>query len=63
MTTEKEIREFYAKKIEDAETAFEKNVIRAEMEHKVKTAQLGYTDEELKAMRDASDYECEGCGA
>ena len=62
MTVEK-IKAHYASEIEKADSALEKNLLKAEMEHKLKTLNLGYTDEELKEMRDKSQFECEGCGS
>ena len=54
MTAEK-IKAHYASEIEKADNVLEKNLLRAEMEHKLKTLDLGYTDEELKEMRESKE--------
>lgn len=58
--SEIELREFYASKINEAETGFEKSMIQAERDHQLKMLEEGI---DAKSQRDASQYECIGCGS
>lgn len=58
--SKKEIKEHYAARIEAAETAFEKNMINAELNHKLQMIENGI---DAEADRKASQFECIGCGS
>jgi hypothetical protein len=55
-----QIQEQYKEKIASADTIFEKQMIEAEMKHKIRMIEEGI---DAKAQRDASQYECIGCGS
>jgi len=59
--SEIELREFYASKINEAETAFERQMIQAELKHKLKLVENGI--DPMEEMRRNSDYECLNCGS
>jgi len=61
--TKENITNQYTQKIKDAESVMEKNLLKAEMNHKLKTLDLGLDAERLKELRDSSQFECEGCGS
>jgi len=56
----KEIKAHYAQEIEKAQSSMDKNLLKAEMNHKIKVLELGI---DPKAGRDASQFECIGCGS
>jgi hypothetical protein len=58
--SEIELREFYASKINEAETAFERQMIQAELKHKLKMIEEGVDAEE---NRRNSQISCVGCGS
>jgi len=43
--TEKELKEHYQKQIENTDSAFQKNILQAEMEHQIKMLRQGITPE------------------
>jgi hypothetical protein len=55
-----EIQEQYREKIAQAETSFEKSMIKAEMEHQLKMIEQGI---DAEADRKASQFQCLGCGS
>jgi hypothetical protein len=55
-----EIQEQYKEKIAQAETSFEKQMIEAEMKHQLKMIENGI---DAEADRNASQFECVGCGS
>lgn len=61
--TREEIIQKYESEIEKSDSTMEKNLLVAEMNHKLKLLSVDLTDEDIKRMRDESDYECEGCGS
>lgn len=60
--TENQIREEYALKMDKAETSMERNLMKAEMNHKLKLINAG---EETNYQNRASEskFECVGCGS
>lgn len=61
MTVE-EIKGHYMSEIEKAETAMEKNLLKAEMNHKVKLMEMN-ANTNFQQMREESQFECIGCGS
>lgn len=61
MTVE-EIKAHYMSEIEKAETAMEKNLLKAEMNHKLKLMDLNQ-DADYSALAAKSKFECIGCGS
>jgi hypothetical protein len=63
--TDKEIkiREDYQAKMDEVDTAFEKNIIKAEMEHKLKMLHEGINEDDNKQAREESQFDCIGCGS
>lgn len=60
--TAEEIKAHYKLEIEKAETAMEKNLLKAEMNHKLKLVDLNEeTDYQKRASE--SKFECIGCSA
>lgn len=57
-----EIKSHYEKLIEQAETAMEKNLLKAEMNHKLKLLELNQETDYDKMASD-SQFECIGCSA
>jgi hypothetical protein len=55
-----EIQEQYKEKIAQAETAFERQMLEAEMKHQLRMMENGV---DAEAQRKASQYECIGCGS
>ena len=58
--TAEEIKTHYDAQIEAAETPFEKQMLEAERNHKLKMAEEGI---DAEAARKASQFECVGCGS
>ena len=56
--TKEELRASYQKQIEQANTELEKGLLRAELNHKLRN--LG---KDFKKEREASQFECIGCGS
>lgn len=61
MTVE-EIKSHYSGLIEQADTAMEKNLLKAEMNHKLKLLDLNQETDYQKMSSD-SQFECIGCSA
>jgi hypothetical protein len=57
-----QIIDHYQKEIDNAETPMEKNLLEAEMEHKIKLLDLGEETNYSKKQSD-SDFECIACGS
>jgi hypothetical protein len=59
--SKREIKEHYAAKMEAAETAFEKSMINAELNHKLQMIENGI--DPFEQMRRNSEFECINCGS
>jgi|DEB0MinimDraft_6_1074348.scaffolds.fasta_scaffold431791_1 hypothetical protein len=57
-----EIKEEYALKMNNAESMMEKNLLNAEMKHKLKLVNAGEETDYTKRASE-SDFECIGCSA
>jgi hypothetical protein len=60
--SELEIQEHYKQQIEQADSFLEKNLLKAEMNHKLKLASVGESTDYAQASSN-SDFECIGCGS
>jgi hypothetical protein len=61
MTVE-EIKTHYTGEIENAETAMEKNLLKAEMNHKIKLLDLN-AEADYSKLASESKFDCIGCGS
>ncbi len=59
--TKEELKNSYAKQIEQATTELDKGLLRAELEHKIKMLDAGVNADEEREK--ASSFECIGCSA
>ncbi|MDC3220343.1 hypothetical protein OAT71_00875 [Flavobacteriales bacterium] len=60
--TAEEIKAHYKLEIEKAESAMEKNLLKAEMNHKLKLVDLN-EDTNYQTRASESKFECIGCGS